>query len=125
MLFGRRSARGDDIPAPRASSSRSTPSRLVELPAGGPGWHNAVVHLEDVLSAWSLPVALARRWMQPARDVFASQAPTELFVQLDPVDGMVNVEIWNDAGGKLFEVEAYLGEPEVFTCSTDRRARVS
>jgi hypothetical protein len=126
MRFGWLAGRSPSIPAPRAQvSSRSTPSRLVALPDSGPGWHNAVVHLEDILSAWSLPVQLARRWMQPARELFAGQPPAELFVQLDPVDGMVTVELWDDAGAKLFGAEAYLGTPEDVDITMDRRARAS
>lgn len=111
MLFGWLTSRQPGIPAPRSALSRSTPSRLVALPADGPAWHNAVVHLEDVLSAWALPVRLARRWMQPARELLAGHDAAELFVQLDPVDGVVSIELWDSAGAKLFGTEAYLGDP--------------
>jgi hypothetical protein len=123
-MFGRRAPR--EIPTPRTDvASRSTPSRLVALPASGPLWHTAVVHLEDALSAWSLPVQLGRRWMQPAREVFEHSAPAELFVQLDPVDGLVAIELWDEQGRRVYAAEAFLGTPESVDVSVDRRVRAS
>ena len=126
MRFGWLSGRQPSIPAPRPPiSSRSTPSRLIALPEAGPGWHNAVVVLEDVLSAWTLPLALARRWLQPTRELFAESAPAELFAQLDPVDGLVTIELWDAEGRKLYGAEAFLGDPESLDYALDRRVRAS
>lgn len=130
MLFGKRGVR--EVPLPRSDGppaeglvSRSTPSRLVSIPTSGPRWHTAVVHLEDALSAWALPVQLARRWMHPAREVLTHEAALELFVQLDPVDGLVTIELWDDQGSKVYAADAYLGNPEAVAVTTDRRARAS
>lgn len=121
-LSGRHHSKSQpSIPAPRTVTSRSTLSRLVALPETGPGWHNAVVKLEDTLSAWSLPVSLARRWMQPTRDLFTADPPAELFVQYDRLDGTVDIELWDQQGDKLFGVDAYLGAPEAMSLTVDRR----
>jgi len=77
----------------------------VPLAVSGPRWHTAVVHLEDTLSAWSLPVQLARTWMRPTRALFEQDIELELFVQHDPVDGTVSVELWDDQGVRRFGVE--------------------
>jgi hypothetical protein len=124
MLFGRRGERS--IPSPRPEVvSRSTPSRLIPIPTTGPRWHDAVVHLEDVLSAWALPVQLARRWMHPAREAFQHDAPLDLFVQLDPVDGLICIELWDEQGAKVYAADAYLGTPETVAVTLDRRVRTS
>ena len=124
MLFARR-GRQPSIPVPRSVSSRSTPSRIVAIPTTGPRWHDAVVHLEDILSSWALPVSLARRWMHPAREALEHQLPLELFVQLDPVDGLVSIELWDDEGRRVYAAESFLGTPETVDVTLDRRVRAS
>ncbi len=128
MRLGRLNGRRPSIPHPRPVStvaSRSTLSRLVALPDHGPGWHNAVVLLEDALCAWALPLSRSRRWMQPTRTLFDQHSPAELFVQYDSVDGIVNIELWDLEGVKLFSADAYLGAPETLDYTLDRRVRAS
>jgi hypothetical protein len=66
-----------------------------------------VVHVEDALSAWQLPVHLARQWMKPAREVLDQQVnPLELFVQHDPTEGVVSIEICDADGFAIFATDA-------------------
>lgn len=123
-LLSWRSAKRITLPEPRGSL-RSTPSRVIALPASGPRWHTAVVHLEDTLSAWTMPVHLARRWMQPAREVFDHDVALELFVQLDPVTSTVSVELWDDEGSRRFSFEAQPDEVLEAHAAPERRLTAS
>lgn len=108
----------DDPPPLRAPgyAAHPTQSQIVPLPAEGQ-WSHALAELQLLCDEWALSPSHARRWLTPARSVLDESDAVELYVELDPAEHLITIELWDDHGERLFGLDDYLlvaqGEPLV------------
>ncbi len=93
--------------APRMSTSPA--SRIVVLPVVDARWNLAVGEVERALRDWSLPTQLARGYLLGALDLLQRDGVLELYLEFDPVDDLMTVEVWDGDGTCVFGIDDYLG----------------
>jgi hypothetical protein len=101
-------------PEPAATYlSQAAASRIIELAPGMARWHTALSELEGTLSTWSLPTTLARRWLHAAQGLMGGDQCLELYVELDPVQHLITVELWDEDGKRVYGIDDFLAGPEL------------